>query len=147
MLDLNRRLFLAGAAGTALASQARATSLAAPAGSPVPSNPVVPQRADAQVFRHTDGSYYMTASVPEYDRLVLRRSPTLAGLATAQEKVLWRHLASGPMSGFNAATLDAEFFPDGRWRSNFLMNIGYGADEQLFPRNPRLAFDEACLVL
>ncbi len=63
-------------------------------------NPVVRQRADAQVFRHTDGWYYMTGSVPEYDRLVLRRSKTLAGLATAAEKVLWRHPARGPMSGF-----------------------------------------------
>ncbi len=56
-------------------------------------------------------------------------------------------LDCGPMSGFNRQTLDAEFFPDGRWRSNFLCNIGYGSDENLFPRNPRLDFDEACLVL
>jgi 3-hydroxypropanoate dehydrogenase len=56
-------------------------------------------------------------------------------------------LDCGPMSGFNRKTLDAEFFPDGRWRSNFLCNIGYGSDENLFPRNPRLDFDEACLVL
>jgi GH43 family beta-xylosidase len=46
-------------------------------------NPVVRQRADAQVFRHTDGWYYLTGSVPEYDRLVLRRSRTLAGLGSA----------------------------------------------------------------
>jgi 3-hydroxypropanoate dehydrogenase len=56
-------------------------------------------------------------------------------------------LDCGPMSGFNAATLDAEFFPDGRWKSNFLCNIGYGSGENLFPRNPRLDFDEACLDL
>jgi 3-hydroxypropanoate dehydrogenase len=56
-------------------------------------------------------------------------------------------LDCGPMSGFNAATLDAEFFPDGRWKSNFLFNVGYGSDENLFPRNPRLDFDEACLDL
>jgi 3-hydroxypropanoate dehydrogenase len=53
-------------------------------------------------------------------------------------------LDCGPMSGFNPATLDAEFFPDGRWKSNFLFNLGYGTDENLFPRNPRLDFDEAC---
>jgi hypothetical protein len=47
-------------------------------------NPVVRQRADAQVFRHTDGWYYMTASVPEYDRLVLRRSRTLGGLGRGE---------------------------------------------------------------
>jgi 3-hydroxypropanoate dehydrogenase len=56
-------------------------------------------------------------------------------------------LDCGPMSGFNAATLDAEFFPDGRWKSNFLFNVGYGTDENLYPRNPRLDFDEACLDL
>jgi len=56
-------------------------------------------------------------------------------------------LDCGPMSGFNATTLDAEFFPDGRWKSNFLCAIGYGSDVNLFPRNPRLDFDEACLEL
>jgi 3-hydroxypropanoate dehydrogenase len=56
-------------------------------------------------------------------------------------------LCCGPMSGFNAVTLDAEFFPDGRWKSNFLFNVGYGTEENLFPRNPRLDFDEACLDL
>jgi 3-hydroxypropanoate dehydrogenase len=53
----------------------------------------------------------------------------------------------GAMSGFNKQTLDQEFFPDGRWKSNFLCNIGYGNEENLFPRNPRLDFDEACLTL
>jgi 3-hydroxypropanoate dehydrogenase len=53
-------------------------------------------------------------------------------------------LDCGPMSGFNAHSLDAEFFPDGRWKSNFLCTLGYGSDEKLFPRNPRLDFDEAC---
>ena|SRR5712671_2884336 len=56
-------------------------------------------------------------------------------------------LDCGPMSGFNAGSLDAELFPDGRWKSNFLCAIGYGSDEKLFPRNPRLDFAEACLDL
>lgn len=56
-------------------------------------------------------------------------------------------LDCGPMSGFNAQSLDAEFFPDGRWKSNFLCNIGYGVRERLFPRNPRLDFEQACLDL
>jgi 3-hydroxypropanoate dehydrogenase len=50
----------------------------------------------------------------------------------------------GPMSGFNRETLDAEFFPDGRWKSNFLCNIGHGDPAKLFPRNPRLEFEQAC---
>lgn len=99
MLDLNRRTFLAGSAAAAVASQASAAR-PAPQAVPVPENPLVRQRADAQVFRHTDGWYYLTGSVPEYDRLVLRRSRTLAGLATAEERVLWRHLKTGPLSGF-----------------------------------------------
>ncbi len=55
-------------------------------------------------------------------------------------------LDCGPMSGFNPVTLDAEFFPDGRWKSNFLINLGYGSSEGLHPRNPRLSFEEACRV-
>jgi 3-hydroxypropanoate dehydrogenase len=54
-------------------------------------------------------------------------------------------LDCGPMSGFDKAGVDAEFFPDGRWRSNFLCSIGYGSDDNLFERNPRLDFDQACL--
>jgi 3-hydroxypropanoate dehydrogenase len=56
-------------------------------------------------------------------------------------------LDCGPMSGFDAAKVNAEFFPDGKWKSNFLCNLGYGDPTKLFPRNPRLSFDEACLVL
>lgn len=56
-------------------------------------------------------------------------------------------LDCGPMSGFDAPSLDAEFFPDGRWRSNFLCAIGYGSAEKLLPRNPRLDFADACLEL
>ena len=53
----------------------------------------------------------------------------------------------GGMSGFDNAKVDAEFFPDGRIESNFLCNIGHGDHAKLFPRNPRLAFEEACRVL
>jgi 3-hydroxypropanoate dehydrogenase len=55
-------------------------------------------------------------------------------------------LDCGPMSGFDKAKVDAAFFPDCRFRSNFICNLGYGTDEGLFPRSPRLAFDEACRV-
>ena len=56
-------------------------------------------------------------------------------------------LDCGPMSGFDIAKVNAEFFPDGRWTANFLCNLGYGDPDKLFPRNRRLDFDEACLVL
>jgi 3-hydroxypropanoate dehydrogenase len=56
-------------------------------------------------------------------------------------------LDCGPMSGFDAAALDAEFFADGRLRSNFLINVGYGDPAGVFPRGPRFEFDEVSQVL
>ncbi|WP_318200651.1 glycoside hydrolase family 43 protein [Streptomyces sp. SCL15-4] len=61
-------------------------------------NPLVRQRADPHITRHTDGTYYFTATVPEYDRIVLRRSRTLNGLSAAAESVIWRAHADGPMA-------------------------------------------------
>jgi 3-hydroxypropanoate dehydrogenase len=52
-------------------------------------------------------------------------------------------LDCGPMSGFDNAGVDREFFRDSRVRSNFICGLGHGTDEKLFPRNPRLTFDEA----
>jgi 3-hydroxypropanoate dehydrogenase len=56
-------------------------------------------------------------------------------------------LECGPMSGFDNALVDKEFFPDGRIKSNFLCNLGYGNPERLRPRSPRLAFEEACGIV
>lgn len=56
-------------------------------------------------------------------------------------------LDCGPMSGFDAAKVDAEFFPEGRYRANFLINLGYGDRSRLHVRLPRLSFDEACRIL
>ena len=56
-------------------------------------------------------------------------------------------LDCGPMSGFDNDKVDAEFFPDGRFRSNFLCNLGFGDPAKLFPRSPRFGFDEVCQVL
>jgi nitroreductase len=53
----------------------------------------------------------------------------------------------GGMSGFDNARVDAEFFPDGRVKSNFLCNIGHGDPSKILPRLPRLEFDEACTLL
>ena len=58
----------------------------------------IAQRADPYVLKDVSGSYYFTASVPAYDSIVLRRSETLAGLAEADETVIWRKHESGPMS-------------------------------------------------
>lgn len=56
-------------------------------------------------------------------------------------------LDCGPMSGFDNAKVDAEFFGGTAIKSNFLCNLGYGDPSKVLPRNPRLAFDEACKVL
>ncbi len=56
-------------------------------------------------------------------------------------------LDCGPMSGFDAAKVDAEFFPDGRYATNFIINLGYGDNTKLFDRNPRLSFEQAAQVL
>jgi 3-hydroxypropanoate dehydrogenase len=56
-------------------------------------------------------------------------------------------LDCGPMSGFDNAGVDKEFFPGGRIKSNFICSVGYGDPAGLFPRSPRLSFDEACKIL
>jgi nitroreductase len=56
-------------------------------------------------------------------------------------------LDCGPMSGFDNAKVDAAFFPDGRLKSNFLINIGYGDSSGLRPRNARLTFEEAAQIV
>jgi len=125
MIHLSRRLFLAGTTATGLAA---CTTVPGSGGRTAgASNPLVRNRADAQVFRHTDGMYYMTGSVPEYDRLVLRRAPTIAGLATAEERVLWRHQASGPMSGFLWAP--ELHWVDGKWVMYFAAGPAGGGED------------------
>jgi len=56
-------------------------------------------------------------------------------------------LDCGPMSGVDLAKVNAEFFADGRYTANFLINLGYGDNSKLFDRNPRLSFEQACSVL
>ncbi len=56
-------------------------------------------------------------------------------------------LDCGPMSGFDNAMVDAAFFPDGKIKSNFLCNLGYGDPAGVMTRSPRFAFDEACRIL
>lgn len=56
-------------------------------------------------------------------------------------------LDAGPMSGFDNEKVDQEFFAGTRVRSNFVINLGYGDSSKLYPRNPRLSFDEAARIL
>ncbi|GAA4545723.1 hypothetical protein GCM10023097_23320 [Streptomyces collinus] len=108
------RLLLAGlmAFATCLAS--------APAQAAVPdspavtyTNPIAEKRADPHIFKHTDGYYYFTASVPEYDRIVLRRATTIQGLKTAPETTIWTKHAGGVM-GAHIWAPEIHFI-DGKW--------------------------------
>ena len=56
-------------------------------------------------------------------------------------------LDAGPMTGFDPAKVEQEFFPDGKIRANVLINIGYGDDAKLFPRSPRFSFDQMATIL
>ena len=76
-------------------------------------NPLIRQRADPHIIRHTDGFYYFMGTVPEYDRLELRRAPTLGGLASAAPKVIWRRHAAGAM-GAHIWAPELHLI-DGRW--------------------------------
>jgi len=74
------------------------------------------------------------------------RNTTLAG-AYFMIAARAHGLDCGPMSGFDAAKVNAEFFPDGQCKVDFLLNLGYADSSKIFPRNPRLIFEEACKVL
>ncbi len=126
-IRISRRTIVAGLAALPVAIRVPALARAAPITAPVPVNPLVRQRADAQVMRHTDGWYYMIGSVPEYDRLALRRSRTLAGLSTATEAVLWRHQTRGPLSGFIWAP--ELHLVDGRWTIYFAAGPSGGGQD------------------
>lgn len=95
-----------------------------------------------RLFPHADARSWFAGN-DELIRTTAFRNGTLQGayLMLAARAV---GLDCGPMSGFDAAALDAAFFPGTSWRSNFLCNLGYGDPTGLFPRSPRLAFEEAC---
>ena len=59
---------------------------------------IIEQRADPWIYKHTDGYYYFTASVPEYDTIEVRRSKTIKGIAEAEPVVAWRKHETGPLS-------------------------------------------------
>ncbi len=56
-------------------------------------------------------------------------------------------LDCGPMSGFDAELVNRSSFPDGRFKANFVCSLGYGSGKNIFPRSPRLDFEEVCQVL
>lgn len=76
-------------------------------------NPIIPQRADPWVYKHTDGYYYFSASVPEYDRIEIRRALTIQELGSAEPVVAWRKYDEGMMSA-NIWAPEIHYI-DGKW--------------------------------
>lgn len=97
-----------------------------------------------RLFPHTDARSWF-AGKPEAIRNTAFRNSSLQGayLIMAARSL---GLDCGPMSGFDAGALNEAFFPDGRWKANFLCAIGYGDRSRLHPRGPRLDFDETCRI-
>ncbi|MBU8543310.1 MULTISPECIES: malonic semialdehyde reductase [Roseomonadaceae] len=93
------------------------------------------------LFPHADARSWF-ASTPALAETTAFRNGTLQGayLILAARAA---GLDAGPMSGFDNAKVDEAFFAGTTWKSNFLVNLGYGDPEGLFPRSPRLSFDEA----
>lgn len=111
-----------------------------------------------RLFPHNPGMRDVFANAPELaDKTAFRNGTLQGGYFILAARSLG--LDCGPMSGFDNAKVDEEFFPaaegreatevvcPGRVRSNFLCNLGYGDPSKLFPRSPRLEFEEACRVL
>jgi 3-hydroxypropanoate dehydrogenase len=116
--------------------------------------------APVTVIVATDSRFYehLATQFPAYDaRPMYEADPALAdrvGLRDGTLQGAYFILAArmlgldcGPMGGFDAGKVNAEFFPDGRWRANFLINLGYGAENGSRPRGPRLDFDEVAQIL
>ncbi|MEL7027965.1 MAG: malonic semialdehyde reductase [Pseudomonadota bacterium] len=98
-----------------------------------------------QLFPHTDAKSWFTGNAALVEETAFRNGTLQGAYLMLAARSLG--LDCGPMSGFDKAGVDAEFFPDGKFKVNFLCNIGYGTDENLFPRSPRLSFDEACQIV
>ena len=94
------------------------------------------------LFPHADARSWFSSN-PGLAETTAFRNGTLQGayLILAARAI---GLDAGPMSGFDAAKLDNLFLAGTGWKSNFLVNLGYGDPAGLFPRSPRLSFDEAC---
>ncbi|MFO0008366.1 MAG: malonic semialdehyde reductase [Betaproteobacteria bacterium] len=98
-----------------------------------------------ELFPHTDARSWFVGK-PELIATTAFRNGSLQG---AYFMLAARALGfdCGPMSGFDSAKVDAAFFPDGKVKSNFLINLGKGDPAGLFPRSPRLPFAAACTLL
>jgi 3-hydroxypropanoate dehydrogenase len=99
-----------------------------------------------ELFLHNPGaSGWFKGNTPLIEATAFRNSSMQGAYFIVAARALG--LDCGPMSGFDNARVDAEFFPSGKIRSNFLCNLGVGDPTKLPPRNPRLSFEQACSIL
>ncbi|QAU24147.1 malonic semialdehyde reductase [Dyella sp. M7H15-1] len=98
-----------------------------------------------QLFPHADARSWFVGNQELIERTAFRNATLQGAYVLMAARALG--LDCGPMSGFDNAGVDDAFFAGTKIKSNFLINIGYGdASRDLFPRSPRLSFDEACQV-
>ncbi|GLQ52709.1 putative NADH dehydrogenase/NAD(P)H nitroreductase [Dyella flava] len=96
-----------------------------------------------QLFPHADARSWFVGNQDLIDRTAFRNATLQGAYVIMAARALG--LDCGPMSGFDNAGVDKVFFAGTSIQSNFLINIGYGdSSRDLFPRSPRLSFDEAC---
>lgn len=98
-----------------------------------------------KLFPHTDARSWFAGNDPLIQEAAFRNSTLQGAYLMLAARSLG--LDCGPMSGFNAAGVNAEFFPDGDVKANFICAIGYGDASGVFGRSPRLGFEEACEIL
>ncbi|HBC06655.1 MAG TPA: malonic semialdehyde reductase [Rhodospirillaceae bacterium] len=98
-----------------------------------------------ELFPHTDAKSWFAGNDDLIAETAFRNSTLQGGYLIMAARALG--LDCGPMSGFDTAKVDAAFFAGTKVTANFLCNIGHGTTEDLFPRSPRFAFDDACRVV
>jgi 3-hydroxypropanoate dehydrogenase len=98
-----------------------------------------------QLFPHTDARSWFTGSPAKIEETAFRNSSLQGGYFILAARALG--LDCGPMSGFDAAKMDAAFWAGSTVKTNFICTLGHGDATRLRPRNPRLAFDEACRLV
>ncbi|WP_159866936.1 MULTISPECIES: malonic semialdehyde reductase [unclassified Raoultella] len=94
------------------------------------------------LFPHGDARSWFTSSPQLAEETAFRNSSLQAAYLIFACRALG--LDTGPMSGFDREKVDAAFFAESGWKSNLLINIGYGDETKLYDRLPRLSFDDAC---
>ncbi len=97
------------------------------------------------LFPHTDARSWFAGNQSLIDTTAFRNATLQGAYLILAARALG--LDAGPMSGFDNEKVDKEFFPGTRIKSNFLINLGYGDASKLFPRSPRLPFEEAARIL